>query len=326
MPQGVINETPEVAQKNFAPSRGTYNPGKTKGLIIYRDGDLLTTAQLSSIFTNLQAKCVDNTYSNRAWFIREFDGTGENNGEAVAYANKGQLKYKSDEGTVDMLYSFINKYADYQQMLDFVEGKDNYYAVPVDENSVMRFRQSTTGIVGHKLHALEVIPLTDPVTGAVVDYKLRVAYKSIKQYIRSEHRYISDANNAAVDVFDDLTGLRGVEQVEISDGGTTGNGKHLIEIKGSAGEENLVALYPAVDELLQTGAFKVTLSDGTEVTVTGVALSAVNGVNRYIELTLDQTDYTTGVTGIINLNTVSTLFGYIGRYIEATPYRVTLVK
>lgn len=324
-----INKTPQAERNNFAPSRGTYQPGKTLAAIFHPKGTpLVTYAQRTDIVSAINAVLVAQTYASRGFFVRKFDGTAENNGEGVAYESRGQKKKQSDKGTWDMVYTLENEYADYIQIKGLAKslGK-NHRCVLVDENNVMRHSKRTDGeIYGFSIDEITVYPLVEPVVGAAVKYQIRIALSNIDEVTDFDHTVITDDNGEMVNAFD-TTILTGVEQGVLHYKGSTGNGVHSFYVEASNGEENLVALYPGTGELKQVGAFPVTKAvGGAAVTTTSVAVLSENNEQTLIELTLDQTSYTNGDVAYINGAAIAAMFGYINRYIEFNPLRITLVK
>lgn len=314
----VINKVSSVNSGNFEPY-GAFDPGKIRGFFLHRKGtDFLTTAQLATVQTTLQAALENNTYTSRFFFVHELIAP-ENNGEAVAYETREQLKYKSDKGTWDMIFTVNGTYADHIQLHQLLLGKSRLYNIVfVDENNVMLHLETSTGIKGFDLHALEVLPRTEPVSGSAVRYQIRIALKDIAQYDTCLHTEMG---------FNPFSTLTGVEQVVLASAGSSGNGVHEFTLRSPDRQENYVELYKAAGELKQAGAWLVNLKEGgTAVTVTAVntVLSGTEAIQ--FSLVLDQTDYTNGDEAIVKLNTVSTIKGYIDNALESNEVEITLVK
>lgn len=313
----VINKVSSVNTGNFEPY-GAFDPGKIRGFFLHRKtADFLTTAQLATVQTTLQAALDNNTYTSRFFFVHELIAP-ENNGEQVAYETREQFKYRSDNGTWDMVFTINGTYADYIQLQQLVAGKAKLYNIVfVDENNVMFHVNSSTGIKGFRLHALEVLPRTEAVSGSAVRYTIRIALKDINEYNTHKHTEMG---------FNPFTTLTGVEQVVLAAAGSSGNGVHEVTLRSIDSQENYVELYKAAGELKQAGAWSVTLEDGTAVTVTAVNLVTVGTEATQFSLVLDQTDYTNGDKGFIKLSGVSTIKGYISNALESNEIEVTLVK
>lgn len=324
----VINKTPVAAEKNYAPSNGKYDPGKTYGAIFHpKNTNLLTYAQRTDIVTNLNAALVNASSSIRATFLRKFDPSPENNGEGVTFTTRGQKKKASEMGTWDMVFTLENPYADYIQAAELAPQLKGTRCVLVDENSVMRHNETSThDIYGFLVDEVTVYPMSEAVLGETVKYQVRIALNDILEVSRAKHTHITNSLGAKVNAFDQ-TILTGVEQGTLTYNGTSANGVHTFFVEASSGEENLVALYPSTSQLKQVGAFPVTKADGTAVTTTSVDILSVNGEQVLIELTLDQTSYTNGDAAYINGAAIATMFGYIGRYIKFNQIGpITLVK
>lgn len=317
----VINQVTSSNNGNFDAGVGAFDPAKIRGIFLVRRGqDLVATASLataSALQTAIQAKLDNNTYTSRAFFIHELIAP-ENNGEAVTYETREQLKYKSDKGTWDMIFTINGTYSQHIQLKDLVAGKARSYDVIfVDENNVIFHLVSSTGIKGMTLHALEVLPRTEPVSGTAVRYQLRVALKNIDDYDSHKHTELG---------FNPFTALTGVEQVVLTAIGSSGNGVHEVTLRSPDSQENYVELYKATGELKQAGAWTVTNQDGDVIAVTAVNLVLDGTEAVQFSLVLDQTDYTNGDTGYIRLSSVTTIKGYLSNALESNVITVALVK
>lgn len=315
----VINKVTSVNAGNYKADTGAFDPGKIRGLFLHRKNvDFLTTAQLATIQTTLQAALENNTYSDRFFFVPGLT-MPENNGEAVAYETREQKKVKSDKGTWDYLFTIDGTYADHIMLKTLFAGKSRLYNIVfVDENNVMFHVDTSTGIKGFDLHALEVLPYTMPVSGSAVKYMIRIALKDIDQYDNHSHTEMG---------FNPFSTLTGVEPVVLASAGSSGNGVHEFTLRSADRQINYVNEYNASGELKQAGAWLVNKkSGGAAVAVTAVGVVTSGTEDIQFSLTLDQTDYTNGDVAIVKLNTVSTIKGYISNAIESNEVEITLAK
>lgn len=326
-----INKMPQIAQTNVAPQMGgSYNPGRTIGLVLHPAlSDFLSAANLTDVKTNAQSGLVHNTYSSRSFMLGPFVPTAENNGEDYATVSRGQLKYQTDPGTWDYIFELEGTYAKAKATRKFLEGKEgNYKGILVDDNYIMRHQRSTGGgVAGFDTHEVRMLPNIEAVSGDICRYRIRVSFRNRKQIDLADFTPITDADKNIVDVFDKLTGLRGVEPVTLRIAATSPNlGTLYVAVEAAEGEENLVDLLQGAGQLKQPSAFILTLEDGTVVTITAVDLVTVNNKVLYFELTLDTLDYDTLDYAWLKLASVSTTFTNTGRYLEAVPIRTQLTK
>jgi hypothetical protein len=311
----VINKVTSVNAGNFEPY-GAFDPGKIRGFFLHRKtADFLTTAQLATVQTALQT-ALEASYTSRYFFVHELIAP-EENGEAVTYESREQLKFKSDEGTWDKIFTINGTYADYIQLQELFAGKKSLYNIVfVDENNVMFHVKTSTGIKGFDLQALEVLPRTEPISGSAVRYQIRIALKNIKQYNTHKH------TEMGFNPFSTLTGVEGVVIAEVQE---VSNGVHDVSIRSIDEQENYADEYKGTGELRQVGAWSATLKDGgAAVTITSIAEVLSGTEVTAFRFTFDQTTYTNGQVVKLKLASVSTIKGYISNALESNEIEITL--
>lgn len=314
----VTNKVSSVNTGNFKADTGAFDPAKIKGFFLHRKNvDFLSTAALATVQTTLQAALENNTYTSRFFFVHGLLAP-ENNGEGVTYETREQLKYKSDKGTWDMIYTLDGTYADHIMLKTLFAGKSRLYnAVLVDANNVMLHVDTSTGIKGFDLHALEVLPYAQAVSGTAVKYMIRIALKDIEQYDSASHTEMG---------FNPFSTLTGVEPVTIKEVQEVSNGVHDVSIRSADRQINYADEYSGTGELRQVGAWLANLkATGVAVTITSIA-SVTSGTEvTAFRFTFDQTTYTDGQVVILKLNTVSTIKGYlVTNALESNEIEITL--
>lgn len=315
----VINGVTSVNTGNFKADTGAFDPGKIRGFFLHSKGsDFLTSAQLATVQSALQSALEHNTYSSRFFFVHKLIAP-ENNGEAVAYETREQLKYKSDKGTWDNIYTLDGTYADHIMLKELLRSKARLYNIVfVDENNVMFHVDTTTGIKGFDLHALEVLPYTQAVSGSAVKYMIRIALKDIEQFDSHSHTEMG---------FNPFTTLTGVEPVTIAEVQEVSNGVHDVSIRSADRQINYADEYKGTGELRQSGAWLANLKDGgAAVTITSVAEVLSGTEVTAFRFTFDQLTYTNGQVVILKLNTVSTIKGYVSNALESNQIEITLAE
>lgn len=314
----VINQVTSANNGNYEPY-GAFDPGKIRGLVLTRKGqDLLTTAQLSTVQTSLQAKLEHNTYTSRAFFIHRLIEP-EFNGEAQAYQSREQQKVLTDKGTWDYFFTIDGTFADNYQLIDLFSGKAKLYqACFVDENNVLLHDVSTTGIKGFDMTALEVLPIEMAMSGSAVRYRIRVALKDRAAFDQFKHTELG---------FNPFSELTGVEQVVIAEVQEVSNGVHDVSVRSIDSQENYADLYNGTGELRQVGAWSATLVDGgAAVTITSIAEVLSGTEVASFRFTFDQTTYTNGQVVKLKLASVSTIKGYISNALESNEIEITLAE
>jgi hypothetical protein len=308
-------------KSNFAKSGCGDNPGKLRyAYLVYKNTDLLTTVQLATPESALQTKMTSAVRKDRAYLIGELC-MPENNGEGVAYETREQFKIRTDKGTWDYIFTLKEgTWCDHQSVLSF-DGKQGIYdIVLVDENNKLWCMQSATGIKGFRLHAFEVLPWEQAVSGTGVKYRVRIAMSNIDQ-INKEAVFVQLDFNP----FETLQGVEDVSLTNITPGGASAGVIH-VALKGACGETNLAELYSDTSELRQPGAFTVKRGNGDDITITSVALDVQNNEIRGFKLTLDTSDphYSATQKAYVNLAGISAIYGYLGTYMEGTALEITL--
>lgn len=321
----VINRVSNNATGNLAMGVGQYDPAKIRGAIFHPfDADLLSTANAQTATlrkTNLQNLLINATYANRAFFVHKLI-MPENNGEAVQYETREQLKKQTDKGTWDMIFTVEQTWAEYQMLRKFHLRKGLSVAF-IDENNVLRHINTATGIAGFDVHEISVPAITEPVTGAVVKYQLRIALADIDQINGSACKHTELGFNP----FSPTTGLLGVQDWVLEDvtpGGASA-GVFDFALYGADSQKLLVDKYSAV--LNVAGAWDVRAADdNAAITVSSVTVVTTSGEKVAFRLTLDtsDTDYDIGDTLNVKLASIATLSTtYNIKYAETNTVNVT---
>ncbi len=329
----VTNRVPGADRLGYV-QRGGFNAYQIVGAIWHpKDTPLMTEAQKASPKTRLNALLTSDTDSARGLKIGIFENEHEDNGEGVSYETRGQSKREAQRGTFDRIFLHKSNYSEHKELTRIFSSmpSGNYYVALIvnakGKYALMHTTASNGDIYGFSIKEVTQPPYTPANGDTAAMYKTRIALDDIEEFNTADFTYFLDDAGIPYNPFG-RDGLDAVEIVEVKEStASASNGVHDFIVTGANGEENLVEKYKASGELMQAGAWSVTLTDGTAVTVSSVALVLDGTEAVKFKLTLDQTDYTNGDTAYVELAVPSTIEGYTGRYLRAARrVEISLVK